>query len=88
MLASGAAAGPRLPLGAKFQEQPLGWAKAGKSALQQIEADKGGKRQEPFGNEDRAALDPEGKGEQDETAGHDADDAFEKKKKNSLRKAV
>ena len=64
-------------LDSEFGQQFFRRAEAGETALQQIEADEGGEGQEPFRNKDGAALPAEGEREQDEEAGHDADDAFD-----------
>ncbi len=58
-------------------EQFFRRTEAGEAALQQVQADEGGKRQEPLGDEDRAVVVAEGQREQDEKARHDADDAFD-----------
>ena len=62
---------------AHLRQQLFRRADAGEAALEEVEADEGGERQEPLRNEDRAAVDAEGEGEQDEKAGHDAHDAFD-----------
>ena len=64
-------------LEAHLRQQHFRRTEAGEAALEEVEADEGGEGEEPLRNEDRAAVDAEGEGEQDEKAGHDAHDAFD-----------
>ena len=64
-------------LEAHLHQQLFRRAEAGEAALEKVEADKGGEGEEPLRDEDRAAVDAEGEGKQDEKARHDADDAVD-----------
>lgn len=67
------AAGAPGALQAQAGKQALGRAEAGEAALQQVQAHEGGEGQKPLGNEEGAALDAQGQGQQDETPRQDAD---------------
>src|SRR5512137_2766726 len=58
-------------------QDPAERADAGDAVLEQVEADEGGEGQPPVRHEDRAALDAEREGQQDEGAGEDADQAVD-----------
>jgi hypothetical protein len=61
----------------EFAQELFRRAKAGNATLEQVEANKTGKRQKPLGNEERATVIAEDEREHDEKAGHDADNAFD-----------
>jgi len=62
---------------AEFFQQKFGWAKTGNAALQQVEADEGGKPEPVAAVIQWAGFHSQGNGKKNKTARHDADDTFD-----------
>ena len=63
-------------LDAKSRQYAGEWAEAGEAALEQVQADEGGKKQKALADEQRAGFQAELQGEQDEKSGDNTDNAF------------